>query len=66
MMGYATSLNPDRAKLPEGLEIPAVVGTRELGRFVLSPDHRAVEAAEERLTAATIVSLLAHAVADRS
>lgn len=66
VMGYVTSLNPDRAKLPDGLEIPAIVGTTELGRFVLSPDHRTVVSAEERLTAATIASLFAHAVGNRS
>lgn len=66
VMGYVTALNRDRAKLPDSLEIPAVVGTRELGRFVLTPDHRTIVSAEERLTASTIVALFANAAGPRS
>lgn len=66
VMGYVTALNRDRAKLPDSLEIPAVAGTRELGRFVLTPDHRTIVSAEERLTAATIVALFANAAGARS
>jgi hypothetical protein len=64
--GRAGDLNPDRATLPDNLEIPAIVGSRELGRFVLTPDRRTVVSDEERLTAATIVGLFARLVAQGS
>ena len=62
VMGHITGLNPDRAKLPAHLEVAAVAGTDEIGRFVLEPDGRALVSAEERLTAAVIVGLFARIV----
>jgi K+-sensing histidine kinase KdpD len=59
VMGHLTSLNPDRAKLPAHLEVPAVAGADEIGRFVLEPDGHSLVSAEERLTAAVIVALFA-------
>lgn len=59
IMGYVSSLNVDRSILPAHLEVPAVADAVELGRFVLSPRQDHVASYEERLTAATIVSLFA-------
>lgn len=61
VMGYVTSLKPDRAMLPDDLEVPAVYRDVELGRFVLRPLPDHVASYEERLTAATIASLFAAA-----
>jgi K+-sensing histidine kinase KdpD len=63
VMGYMSALNPDRALLPQHLEVPAVSGTRDFGRFVLEPDGRTVVSSEERLTAAVIVDLFAARIA---
>jgi hypothetical protein len=57
--GYVSELNPDRAKLPRQLELPAISYGEELGRFILSPRHDSVTSQEERLTAATIAQLFA-------
>jgi K+-sensing histidine kinase KdpD len=62
VMGFLTELNPDRATLPAVLELPAVTGRTELGRFVLITTDGHVASYEERLTAATIASLFAAAV----
>jgi hypothetical protein len=62
--GPRSTLDPDRAVLPSGLEIPASSGATEIGRFVLTPDPSVAVSLEERRTAATLVGLLArHAVA---
>jgi hypothetical protein len=64
IMGYLTALNPDRAKLPDHLELPARIGSTELGRFILTPrtrPRRQPTSIEERLTAATIAALYAAA-----
>ena len=59
VMGHLTDLDPDQAKLPRQLELPAVAGTIQIGRFVLTSDRQHVTSYEERLTAATIASLFA-------
>lgn len=64
VMGYVVTLAPDRAKLPARLELPAVVGTTEVGRFVLTPDPDRLCSFEERRTAATIATLFAFVAAD--
>jgi K+-sensing histidine kinase KdpD len=61
IMGYITALNPDRAKLPDHVELPASVGNTELGRFILTARAEHPTSAEERLTAATIAALYAAA-----
>jgi K+-sensing histidine kinase KdpD len=61
LMGALSVLAGDRAVLPSGTEIPAVHGSRELGRFVVTPDPRAAVSIEERRTALAIVSLFAAA-----
>jgi hypothetical protein len=61
IMGYLTALNPDRAKLPDHIELPAAVGTTEVGRFLLTSRSRHPTSIEERLTAATIAALYAAA-----
>ncbi len=62
-MGRLTALNPDRATLPEHLEIPVRVDGDLLGRFVLVPTDRHVASYEERVTAATIAALFGTATA---
>jgi len=62
IMGYLKDLNPDRAQLPQGLELPAVSSGHEMGRFVLTPEPGQVVSYEERLTAATIATMYAAAV----
>ncbi len=57
LMGRLTAFNPDRATLPEHLEIPVRVDGDLLGRFVLDPTDRHVVSYEERVTAATIAAL---------
>jgi K+-sensing histidine kinase KdpD len=64
--GRATAMNPDRAELPATLELPAVVGTTELGRFILESPADQVSSREERLTAAAIASICAGVVRQRS
>lgn len=64
LAGESSALRDDRAQLPKCVEIPAIIGNRELGRFILATDHATLVSAEERLTAATIVNLFAH-VADQ-
>jgi hypothetical protein len=61
VMGYITALNPDRAKLPPEVELPAVAGTTAVGHFVLVSDGTCLTSYEERLTAATIATLFAAA-----
>lgn len=62
IMGYLKDLNPDRAQLPPGLELPAASGGHEVGRFVLTPEPGQVVSYEERLTAATIATMYAAAM----
>lgn len=62
IMGYLKDLNPDRAQLPQGLELPATSGGNEMGRFVLTPEPGQVVSYEERLTAATIATMYAAAI----
>lgn len=62
IIGFVNALNPDRAKLPGVLELPAGVGTTGVGRFVLTPDPDHVTSFEERVTASTIAELFASAV----
>ena len=64
--GYVVALNRDRAILPDNLEIPARSGTTELGRFIATPDSKAAVSIEERVTAATIVSLFAGVINEQS
>lgn len=59
IMGFVTALNPDRATLPNDLELPAHVGATELGRFILTPTAHHLASHEERRTAASIASLFA-------
>jgi len=66
IMGYVVALNRDRAILPDNLEIPARSGTTELGRFIATPDSKAAVSIEERVTAATIVSLFAGVINEQS
>lgn len=60
--GYLTGLEADRAHLPPTVELPAIAGSDELGRFVLAPSPDRVTSLEERLTAATIAALYAASV----
>lgn len=60
LTGDPSALSTDRAQLPDHVELPAITGSRELGRFVVTSNRHALVSAEERLTAATIVSLFAH------
>jgi K+-sensing histidine kinase KdpD len=62
LMGRMTAMNPDRATLPEHLEIPVRVDGDLLGRFVLLPTAGHVASYEERATAATIAALFGNAV----
>jgi K+-sensing histidine kinase KdpD len=62
IMGFVTSLNPDRATLPNVLEVPANAGATELGRFILMPTPGHVSSHEERRTAAAIAALFTAAV----
>jgi Domain of unknown function (DUF4118) len=62
VVGYAPSLNPDRAMLPPDLELPAISGSAQLGRFILTPDPGHVTSIEERHTAATIAQMFAAAM----
>lgn len=55
-------LEPDRAELPHAVELPAVTGATELGRFILTPMSGRITSWEERRTAATIAQLFATAV----
>ncbi len=64
LMGSLGALSRDRAVLPTGMEIPAVVADREIGRFVVVPDPRLAVSIEERRAALAVVSLFAVA-ADR-
>ncbi|HEX6416931.1 MAG TPA: DUF4118 domain-containing protein [Acidimicrobiales bacterium] len=63
--GYLTGLEADRAQLPPRVELPAVAGTVELGRFVLTSTGDHASSVEERLTAATIAALFANAMVDQ-
>jgi K+-sensing histidine kinase KdpD len=63
LMGFMADLDPDRAKLPRRLELPAVAGTAEFGRFLLTGDRGRIVSYEERLTAAAIATLFASALA---
>jgi two-component system sensor histidine kinase KdpD len=62
LIGYVSELSPDMATLPDGLELPAVHGSEEIGRFVLSPEPGHVTSLEERLTAGAIATLFASAL----
>ena len=64
LMGYSSALPPDRAVLPHYLEIPATVGSTELGRFIATPHPESTVSIEERLTAAAIVALFASVIDD--
>lgn len=57
VVGALTELNPDRAMLPDHLEIPVARNNVEIGRFVLEPTARHVVSFEERVTAAAIAEL---------
>jgi hypothetical protein len=61
--GDATDVAHDRAVLPPVVELPALVGSAELGRFILSTRPGRITSEEERLTAGTIASLYAARVA---
>ena len=63
--GYLTGLEADRTHLPPRVELPAVAGTVELGRFVMTSTGDHVSSVEERLTAATIAALFANAMVER-
>ena len=60
--GFETALNPDRATLPDDLELPARAGATELGRFILTPTPHHVSSFEERLTAVSVAALYAGAL----
>ena len=62
IMGYLSELDPDQAKLPRHLELPALAGKAQIGRFILTSDGQHVTSYEERVTAATIASLFATVV----
>ena len=64
LMGRVTDLNPDRATLPDHLEIPVWIDDIALGRFVAVSNSRHVVSYEERVTAATIARLYGRAVRD--
>lgn len=59
--GHITALEADRATLPPTLELPAITGTTELGRFILTATPHHTSSLEERFTAATIAALYATA-----
>ncbi len=63
VMGPLSALNPDRAVLPEGLELPVEVGSDRLGYLTLSPQPGHRTSVEERLTAATMATVFAGAIA---
>lgn len=54
LMGRLTELNPDRAKLPHDVVLPVVIGGRQHGCFLMTPDEDRLTSIEERRTAATI------------
>jgi hypothetical protein len=64
IMGYSSALPADRAVLLQYLEIPATVGSTELGRFIATPHPESTVSIEERLTAAAIVALFASVIDD--
>ena len=61
VMGLQSDLNPDRALLPEHLEVPVWRNGTEIGRFLLTPTERHVASYEERVTAAAIAELYGQA-----
>lgn len=63
VMGPVPAMNPDRAVLPEGLDLPVEVGPTRLGHLTLSPQPGRRTSVEERLTAATMATVFAGAVA---
>jgi hypothetical protein len=65
VIGDLGGLEPDRARLPRDLELPARAGDTELGRFILTPRRGSVASFEERRTAATIAQLFASALTGR-
>jgi len=63
LMARTTDLNPDRATLPDHLDIPVWIDDAPLGRFVAVPTSGHVASYEERLTAATIATLYGRSIA---
>ena len=63
VMGPLAAMNPDRAVLPEGLDLPVEAGPTRLGHLILSPQPGRRTSIEERLTAATMATVFAGAVA---
>lgn len=61
IMGLLTDLNPDRAILPDHLQLPAQAGGSHLGTFDLTCHQTRATSHEERHTAATIATLYATA-----
>ena len=62
VMGPMPAMNPDRAVLPEGLDLPVEAGPNRLGHLILSPEPGRRTSVEERLTAATMATVFAGAV----
>ncbi len=62
VMGPMPAMNPDRAVLPEGLDLPVEAGPTRLGHLILSPQPGHRTSVEERLTAATMATVFAGAV----
>ncbi len=58
-MGYLTRLNPDRARLPSRVELPAIARGQRVGSFLITPAGARPTSHEERRTAAAIASLYA-------
>ena len=63
VMGPVPAMNPDRAVLPDGLDLSVEVGSVRLGHLTLSPQPGRRTSVEERLTAATMATVFAGAVA---
>jgi len=62
LMGWMRDLNPDRATLPDRVEIPVRVDDVLVGRFVLEPSSEHVASYEERVAAGTIAELFGRAL----
>ncbi|MFN0090404.1 MAG: DUF4118 domain-containing protein [Acidimicrobiales bacterium] len=58
-MGYLRRLNPDRARLPSRLELPAIARGQRAGSFLIAPRGIRLTSHEERRTAAAIATLYA-------
>ena len=61
LVGYTADLSPDRAMLPDRLELPAIAQDHRLGAFLLTPRQGRYSSFEERRTAAVIATLYAAA-----